>query len=196
MAECTICGKETEWEYTWVKARYLETVSAEREEKIPILGRNYRADESPEVRKVGEVRYYFEKVGELAGGLCEECMARKRKDDGWFRLPYFILLAAAAGGLIFGGEHPLVHLLSLFLLFMTLVGIAMRVARSVSHNDQIRVAEAMEGYFLDEDKGGDGITITKREFLYRPVKSPERFVLFSPAEWEEMKSDGKGVYLA
>ena len=195
MAACTICGKDTEWEYTWVKARYLETVSAEREEKIPILGRNYRADESPEVRKVGEVRHYFEKTEELTGGLCESCMADKRKDDGWFRWPYFILLAAGLGGFLLGGEHPLVHLFSLFLLFMTLVGIAMRVARYFSHNDSIRVAEAMEGYFLDEDKGGDGVTITKRDFIYRPVKNPERFVLFSPDEWEAMKSDGKGTYL-
>jgi len=53
----------------------------------------------------------------------------------------------------------------------------------------------MESYFLDGDKGGDGLTITKREFLYRPVKSPDRFVLFPMEEWDAMGRDEKGTYL-
>jgi hypothetical protein len=195
MVECNLCGKETDLEYTWVKARYRESVSAQREEKIPILGRNYRSDESPEVRRVGEIRYYFEKEAELTGGVCESCMRAKRREDGWFRWPYFLLLAVALAGLFLAGDKPLIHLLSLFLLFMTLVGIVMRIARAVSHNDKIRVAEAMESYFLDADKGGDGVTITKGEFLYRPTKDTERFVLFSREEWDGLKSDDKGTYL-
>jgi hypothetical protein len=196
MAECTVCGNDTDFEYTWVKARYRETGAAEREEPVPILGRNYRDDESPEVRKVGETRFYFDRVCDLTGGLCNSCMENKRREDSWFRWPYLLFLAASLGGMLLGGEWPVVHFFSMFLLFMTLVGIVMRVARTVSHNDEIRIAEAMESYFLDEEKGGDGVTITKREFIYRPVKNPERFVLFSREEWDGLGEDDRGRFLS
>ncbi|MDC7222436.1 MAG: hypothetical protein PQJ60_01780 [Spirochaetales bacterium] len=195
MAQCTLCGEDTDYEYTWIKGRYRETVSAAREERVPLLGRNYRSDESPELRKVGEVRYYFDEETPLTGGLCKKCLEKKRKEDGWFRWPYLLFLILGLGGIFLGGDRSLVHLLSLFLLFMTLVGLVMRIARTVSHNDQIRVAEAMESYFLDEAKGGDGLTITKRDFLYRPGKDPERFVLFSGEEWDALGEDERGRFL-
>ncbi|MDC7219501.1 MAG: hypothetical protein PQJ59_06140 [Spirochaetales bacterium] len=173
MTECTLCGKETEQEYTRIKARYIKTYSGENKEK----------------------RHYFEKLEELKGGLCPDCMEKKKRDDSWFSWTYPVFLLVSLGGLIWGGEKPIVHLLALFLLFMTLVGLVMAVARAVSHNDEVRVNEAMEAYFLDEERGGDGVTITKREFLYRTVKNPERFVLFSPEEWEKLQADGEGRFL-
>ena len=195
MTECVLCREDTQNQYNMIKAKYKETISQIKEEKIPVLGRNYRTGESPEVRKVGEIRYYMDKTNTLTGGLCDSCMAKKRKEDSWFRWTHLFSLGAAGLGMLLGGDVVLIQLISYFLLFMSLVGLLMRIARAVSHNDDIRIAEVLERYFLDKDLGGDGVTITKGEFLYRPQKNPERFVLFSEKEWFELKEDEQGTYL-
>jgi hypothetical protein len=196
MTDCVMCDKKTDNEYSLIKAKFKESVSHIKEERVPILGRNYRSDESPEVRKVGETRYYMEKIATLTSGLCPDCMKEKRKEDFWFRWIHLLPFGVAGLGMLLGGDVAIIQLFSLFLLFMSLIGLVMRIARYFSHNDDIRIAEAMEGYFLDSERGGDGLTITSREFLYRPKKSTERFVLFSEKEWAKLESDDNGVYLS
>lgn len=196
MVECTLCGKETDKEYALIKAKYTKTHSKEQEQNIPLLERNYRSLETDKSKMVGENRHYLEKVVELKGGLCSECMALKRKQDSWFKWYFIPLLIAGGLGLLLKNIPPIARILSLFLFFMTLVGQIMTLARAVSHTDKIRAAEVMEGYFLDKEQGGDGTTITLRDFLYRPVKNPDRFILFGKNDWEELNCDSHGTYLS
>lgn len=196
MTPCIQCGAPAEREMGLLTVRHRESISHEREEKVPLLGRNYRSDESPELRKVGEIRHYVDRADSLAGGLCHGCLAERRREDGWFRWYRVVPLAAAGAGLILGGSVPMVQMVSLFLLFISLVGLAMGIARAVSHTDEIRLAEAMEGHFLSGRFQDDSETfVSLREFLYRPRREPGTLILLTEKEADQLGEDDRGLYI-